>query len=122
MEAQSINQSQAVYQKAVVRGALENSKYMSEYVLLLIGSISVQQVSDNVYLVRGYDKGKNHPEPHRWAVTAVVEGGLYHLFAYTKTDGGDIGFSQQREMHRFFRNMGLKPEYVRGKLIKKNEN
>src|SRR6187455_856733 len=122
MEAQSINQSQAVYQKAVVRGALENSKYMSGYVLKLIGSISVQQVSDTVYLVRGYDKGKNHPEPHRWVVTAVVECGLYHLFGYTKTDGGAIGFSQQREMHRFFRNMGLKPEYVRGKLIKKNEN
>jgi hypothetical protein len=97
-------------EQITVKGALQNSKYFTDITLTFIGDVSFQQVSDNVYIIRGYKP--NDRKAHNWSCVAAIEGGLYHLFAYTKSETKIIA-SQQRIMHRFFKDKGLKPWYIR---------
>ena len=79
-------------------------------------------MADTVYLVRGYREGRNYPDPHEWMVAVVVEGGLYHSFGFTKVNGGGMSASQFRTAHKYFKDLGLRAEYIRGKHISKNQN
>jgi hypothetical protein len=115
MNTQSTNQSPTVYHQSVVKGVLKKSKY--EYTLIKIRSVSFQPLKGGGYLIRGYEEGKNHPCPHTWTCVADIEGGFYNLFGYTKVGDKEIVPSQQRIMHKFFRDMGLEGDWIRGKKI-----
>jgi hypothetical protein len=112
------NSSVTEYPFEVLKGAIENSKYLTEIKFIKLKDASIQQVSDNVYIARGYKSGQNYPDPHEWACTVVVESGLYHCFGFTRVDGGEMKLSHMKAAHAYFKKMGLKPEYIRGKHIK----
>ena len=84
-------------------------------VFLKIGkSVSAQQISEDVYIIRGYQEGKIVPDKHEWVVVIKLDkdASSYEPFAFTAAKKIEteivIRPSQFRAAHKFFRGMGYK--------------
>jgi hypothetical protein len=119
-----------------------NNPHLDTLKFYLFDEVSIQVLSENTYLVRMYNEGENHPNQHQAVVTVVTDSTHYHLYGYLAK--GDIepqnfiirfiknllekfgfkffnGFKPKtkhnRIFHKFFKDMGLKPFYVRNKHL-----
>lgn len=94
-----------------------NNPYVSESHFLKLDEVSIQQVSDAVFIVRCYENGQNYPDPHFVTMTIVIDSDSYFVFAYLCRNGLSPSLKHNKQIHAFFKKMGLKPAYVRGKHI-----
>lgn len=94
-----------------------NNPYLSNSLFLKLDEVSIQQVSDTVFIVRCYENGQNYPDPHYVTMTIVIDSDSYFVFAYLCQNGLSPLAKHNRQIHAFFKKMGLRPAYVRGKHI-----
>lgn len=94
-----------------------NNPYLSNTLILKLDEVSIQQVSDAVFIVRCYENGQNYPDPHFVTMTIVIDSESYFVFAYLCRNGLSPSLKHNKQIHAFFKKMGLKPAYVRGKHI-----
>lgn len=109
---------QSSHQFAVLNHDSSNP-FLKESYFLLLDDVSIQQVSDTVFLIRCYPPGKNYPEPHEITISIVIDDVSYYAFAYLSRDGSAPSLKHHRQIHGFFRELGLRPSYTRGKHIEK---
>lgn len=79
--------------------------------------VSIQQTSPTTFIVRFYNDGKNYPEPHSAIMDVVIDDSYYYVFGYLSSNDYIPSAKHQRQGHKFFKEMGLKPVYVRGKHL-----
>lgn len=94
-----------------------NNPYIATSLFLKLDECSIQQVSDTVFILRCYEKGLNYPDPHYASMVVVIDSDCYHVFAYLCRSGLSPSLKHNKQLHAFFKKMGLKPVYTRGKHI-----
>ncbi|SDH28030.1 hypothetical protein [Nitrosomonas sp. Nm132] len=94
-----------------------SNPWLAEIRLTIMDEVSIQQTSENTYIMRVYENGLNYPSPHSAVMDIVTDDQYYHVFAYLARNGFEPKARHNRQGHKFFRKMGLKPAYVRGKHI-----
>lgn len=94
-----------------------NNPYISQCLFLKLDEVSIQQVSDTVFIVRCYESGKNFPSPHFASMVVVIDSVFYHIFGYVCRSAMVPLFKHNRQFHRFFKNLGLRPSYLRNKHV-----
>lgn len=111
----SAQQECIVLSKQYEQFVLDDPSGHDQLVFLKIGdSVSAQQISDNVYIIRGYPEGKNVPDKHEWVTVFKLnrDASRYEPFAFTATKANEedrvMRPSQFRAVHKFFRGLGYK--------------
>jgi hypothetical protein len=121
-QTQEIGNPLLQYPHVIEKGNVPNSRFFTNIILAqLPHDTSIQQVWDNVYIFRAYNKGENHPKPHIWSCTITIENGLYHCYGLTATGENVLKPNQMRQMHKFFMSMGLKKDYISGNQLQKEK-